>query len=443
MVLETAYKITCWIPNLILVWAFSYRYGVAGHVLAEMFLFALAAILSIFWTLIGLFLMLLKSRAKDQSRSSGALAVAVAVALSPLAIVSAGWRMGKPVVKEIIVSLPEGTDARSVGFGSPTGLACDSSGNYYFASSSRIVRVDAATNQASVFAGNGISSGFSGDGGPATAASLFYPKSVAVDREGSLYIGYQFNNRVRRVDAATGMITTVAGNGTRGFAGDGGTAASARLSDPVGVAVDSAGTLYIADRGNHRIRKVDAATGMITTVAGNGTRGFAGDGGPATAARLASPRAVAVDAESTLYIAEGVRIRKVDAATGIISTVTSNSPRGFFGGEPASDIAVDGSGALYIAYQRIRRVDPKSGMITTVAGNGTRGFAGDGGAATAARLSLGDDSGVVVCGSETLYIADRDNHRIRKVDLATGIITTAAGNGSQSFGSTEGPMRAR
>ena len=390
MVLETAYKITCWIPNLILVWAFSYRYGVAGHVLAEMFLFALAAILSIFWTLIGLFLMLLKSRAKDQSRSSGALAVAVAVALSPLAIVSAGWRMGKPVVKEIIVSLPEGTDARSVGFGSPTGLACDSSGNYYFASSSRIVRVDAATNQASVFAGNGISSGFSGDGGPATAASLFYPKSVAVDREGSLYIGYQFNNRVRRVDAATGMITTVAGNGTRGFAGD---------------------------------------------------------GGPATAARLASPRAVAVDAESTLYIAEGVRIRKVDAATGIISTVTSNSPRGFFGGEPTSDIAVDGSGALYIAYQRIRRVDPKSGMITTVAGNGTRGFRRGRLArrTAAARLSLGDDSGVVVCGSETLYIADRDNHRIRKVDLATGIITTAAGNGSQIFrldrGPDEGPMR--
>ena len=291
MVLETAYKITCWIPNLILVWAFSYsfgpppRYGVAGHVFAEMFLFALAAILSIFWTLIGLFLLFLKSRAKDQSRSSGALAVAVAVALSPLAIliVSAGWRMGKPVVKEIIVSLPEGIDARSIGFGSPTGLACDSSGNYYFASSSRIVRVDAATNQASVFAGNGIS-GISGDGGAATAASLFYPKSVAVDREGSLYIGYQFNNRVRRVDAATGMITTVAGNGTRGFAGDGAAATAARLSlgDDSGVVVCGSETLYIADRDNHRIRKVDLATGIITTAAGNGSQSFGSTEGVST-----------------------------------------------------------------------------------------------------------------------------------------------------------------
>ena len=344
---ELGYEATCWIPYLILVptissWLNPPRYGVASYALAMLFWFFLTAAASFFWAAIGFVIWL---HADHSGRRSYGLTAAVAVALSPLAIVivSAGWRMGKPVVNEIIVSvtgggLPEGIDARSIGFGIPTGLACDSSGNYYFSSSSRIVRVDAATNQASVFAGNGISR-FSGDGGAATAASLVNPTSVAVDRAGSLYIGYEFNNRVRRVDAATGMITTVAGNGTRRFSGDGGSAASARLSDPVGVAVDSAGTLYIADRTNHRIRKVDAATGIISTVAGNGTRGFAGDGGPATAAMLAYPRAVAVDAESTLYIADSYnhRIRKVDLTTGIISTVTGNGPLDFFGdGGPAT-----------------------------------------------------------------------------------------------------------
>ena len=287
-----------------------------------------------------------------------------------------------------------------------------------------------------------------GDGGEAVEARLAYPEAVAVDGSGALYIADSENHRIRRVDAG-GTITTVAGTGERGYGGDGGSAVEARLNGPSGVAVDSKGNLYIADRENHRIRRVDGA-GTITTVAGTGERGYSHseNGGPAVAARLNLPWDLAVDEAGNLYIADtrNRRIRRVDVA-GRITTVAGNGGVGFGeGGGPAVrqslnypvDVAVDGAGNLYIAdsdQHRIHRVDA-SGIITTVAGNGEGGFSGDGGPAVRARLA--SPNGVAADGAGNLYIADRLNQRIRRVD-ATGTITTVAGIGWSGYSGNGGP----
>ena len=328
----------------------------------------------------------------------------------------------------------------------PYGVAVDGAGNLYIADTfnHRIRKVD-STGTITTIAGTG-EFGFSGDGGPAVRAALYFPSGVAVDGAGNLYIADTSNHRIRKVDA-TGTITTIAGTGERGFGGDEGPATTARLTFPRGVAVDGAGNLYIADTSNHRIRKVDA-TGTITTIAGTGERGFGGDEGPATTARLTFPLGVAVDSAGGLYIADTYnhRIRKVDS-TGTITTIAGTGEFGFGGdGGPAVEaglrnpygVAVDGAGNLYIAdtdNHRIRKVD-STGTITTVAGTGERGFGGDGGPATAAQLA--PPAGVAVDGAGNLYIADRGNHRIRKVD-STGTITTVAGTGERGFGGDGGP----
>ena len=290
-------------------------------------------------------------------------------------------------------------------------------------------------------AGNGTA-GLSGDNGPATGAELFQPLGVALDSAGNLYIADSDNMRIRKV-SSTGVITTVAGNGTPGFSGDGGPATSTGLNYPSGVALDSAGSLYIADAGNNRIRKV--SNGVITTVAGNGAQGFGGDGGPATGAQLFVPAGVAVDSAGSLYIADAGnnRIRKV--SNGVITTVAGNGAQGFGGdGGPATSaqlfvpagVAVDSAGSLYIADAGNNRIRKVSkGVITTVAGNGTLGFGGDGGPATNAQLY--GPEGVAVDSAGNIYIADMDNNRIRKV--SNGVITTAAGNGTQGFSGDNGP----
>ena len=320
--------------------------------------------------------------------------------------------------------------------GNPRGVAVDSAGNLYIAGAHRIRKID-STGTITTVAGTG-KYGFSGDGGPAVLAQLMNPRGVAVDSAGNLYIADTGNHRIRKVDAA-GTITTFVGTEEYGFGGDGGPATQARLNDPFSVAVDSAGSLYIADTGNHRIRKVDS-TRTITTFVGGVF--FGGDGGPATQARLAAPSGAAVDSAGNLYIVDSSnhRIRKVDS-TGTITTVAGTGESGFSGdGGPAtqarlaapSGAAVDSAGNLYIvdsSNHRIRKVD-STGTITTFAGTGEVGFSGDGGPAIQAQLDT--PGGVAVDSTGNLYIADTGNHRIRKVD-STGTITTFAGTGEYGF----------
>ena len=339
----------------------------------------------------------------------------------------------------------DGGPATGVWLSGPTGVAVDGSGALYIAErrNHRIRRVDEAGTIMTV-AGIG-ERGYSGDGGPATGAWLYHPREVAVDNTGALYIAERRNHRIRRVDKA-GRITTVAGNGERGYGGDGGPAAGAWLYGPTGVAVDSSGALYIVDSENHRIRRVDKA-GRITTVAGNGETGYRGDGGPAAGATLYYPYGLAVDNTGNLYIADtwNHRIRRVDAG-GTITTVAGNGGQGFGGGgglavreslNNPTGVAVDEAGSIYIADSgnyRIRRVDA-GGTITTVAGIG--GAYDSGGAGPAAEAVLNQPQGVAVDGSGNVYIADTYNHRVRRVDVS-GTLTTIAGTGVSGYGGDGG-----
>ena len=315
----------------------------------------------------------------------------------------------------------------------PTGVAVDASGNLFIADrGNSVIRKVSTSGVITTVAGNGTY-GYSGDGGSATAAELYWPSSVAVDASGNLFIADNWNNRIRKV-STSGVITTVAGNGTSGYNGDGGSADSAELSNPYGVAVDASGNLFIADWGNNRIRKV-STSGIITTVAGNGTSGYSGDGGSADSAELYYPVGVAVDASGNLFIADEYnhRIRKV-STSGVITTVAGKIGAGGYSGDGGSataaelstplGVAVDASGNLFIADKlnnRIRKVST-SGIITTVAGNGTRGYSGDGGSADSAELNY--FSGVAVDASGNLFIADEYNNRIREV--IGGAITPVA-----------------
>jgi trimeric autotransporter adhesin len=272
-------------------------------------------------------------------------------------------------------------------------------------------------------AGDGTT-GYKGDGGLATSAGLYYPQGVAVDASGNIYIADTVNRRIRLVTKSTGIITTVAGDGTIEYKGDGGLATSAGLYFPYGVAVDASGNIYIADYYNHRIRLVTKSTGIITTVAGDGIAGYTGDGGLATSAGLNYPQGVAVDASGNIYIVDtsNSRIRLVTKSTGIITTVAGDGTIVYKGdGGLATSaglyspfgVAVDASGNIYIAdtvNSRIRLVTKSTGIITTVAGDGTVGYKGDGGLATSAGLST--PYGVAVDASGNIYIVDSSRVRL-------------------------------
>ncbi len=306
--------------------------------------------------------------------------------------------------------------------------------------------VPAANAQGTIttLAGSGVL-GFSGDGGSAINASFNLVYGSGIDGSGNFYIVDRGNQRIRRV-TSNGVVSTVVGNGVAGFSGDGGPAILASLNDPTGIAVDSAGTIYIADASNRRVRRV-APNGTITTFAGTGVQGFSGDGGQAIAAQLNRPVGVFLDAFGNLLIADSPnhRVRRV-GADGIITTVAGNGVAGFSGDGGLAisaqlstplGMSVDAAGVLYIAdadNHRIRRVGA-DGINSTVAGNGTGGFSGDGGAALTARLNFPSD--VAVDGAGNLFIADASNNRVRQV--ANLSITTIAGTGSDSFSGDGGP----
>ena len=314
-------------------------------------------------------------------------------------------------------------------FGSQ-GIALDSAGNLYVADgyNSRVRRISPAGVIATV-AGNGTY-GYAGDGGPATQAEFYDPWAVAVDRSGNLYIADAIINRIRKV-STDGIVTTVAGVGTAGFSGDGGPATASQLDAPTALAVDSTGALYIADAVNHRVRKV-SPEGIITTVAGNGSIGSAGEGGPATSAELWDPVGVAVDGAGNLYIVDqagGGRLSRV-SPEGILTALTAP---GDIGGPPKGPqstfpnaVAVDGAGNIYVTdsyHYRVRMI-PAGGTIVTIAGNGASGYSGDYGPATLAELV--NPVGLAVDAAGKVYIADSISNAIRRLDPITSSVTITA-----------------
>jgi sugar lactone lactonase YvrE len=327
---------------------------------------------------------------------------------------------------------------------SPRGVAVDQSGNVYVADANGVrIRRISPNGIINTVAGNGTV-GYSGDGGSATAAQISSPSSVTVDSVGNLYIADFGNNRVRKVSLPSGLITTVAGNGSFNYSGDGGPATNAQVGYPVGTAVDGLGSVYFADFKNQRIRKV-SSTGTITTIAGTGGTGSSGDGGPATAAQLnlGFYGRLVIDFRGNLYFIDSGnnRVRKI-SPDGFISTVVGTGTCGYSGdGGPAvvaricglSDLAIDSKGSLYIGDSgtqtnagRVRKVT-SDGVISTVAGSGPPGDTGDGGLATAAQIVA---SALAVDATGNIYIAENGYFRIRKVNAATGIITTVVGSGT-------------
>jgi sugar lactone lactonase YvrE len=306
-----------------------------------------------------------------------------------------------------------------------SGIAADNLGNYYIADSGICCIWKVDTNGIiTTVAGNGLG-GHSGDGGAATNANLNYPDSVAIDSQGNIYIAEYIGGCIRKVDT-NGIITTVAGNGTSGYSGDGDQATNASLDYPEGIVSDSFGDLLIADTGNNRVREV-GTNGIIMTFAGTNAVGFSGDGGPATNAYLNSPSGVAFDNSGDLLIVDSAnnRVREV-STNGIITTVAGNGTNGYTGDGGAAtnaslagpySVTVDGYGYMFIVDRgnnRVRQVDLNS-IITTVAGNGQASYSGDGGAATNAGLDY--PMGVAPQASGGLLIADEWDYRVREITL--------------------------
>ncbi len=293
--------------------------------------------------------------------------------------------------------------------------------------------------------------GDSGDGGPAASARLNQPFDVAYDAGGNLFLSDTGNHRIRRIDARTGIITTVAGSGKKGFGGDDGPATAALLDEPYGLCLDDRGNLYFADRLNRRVRRVDAATGTISTIAGDGSKATSGDGGPATKAGLVEPNGVALDGKGRLFVADvaGHRVRVVDLATGTIATFAGDG-RGRHSGDggPAARASIHGAravevgpdGTVWVLERQgntLRAVDPKTGIIATRAGTGKAGYSGDGGPAIEA--SFNGPKELCLDRAGNIFVADTENHAIRRIDAATGRITTMTGDGRRPESGVEDP----
>jgi len=309
------------------------------------------------------------------------------------------------------------------------------------------ISITTCTQDISTIAGNDTS-GYRGDNGAATSAEMSHPWGLCLDGSGNVFFADNYNNVVRELSSG-GIITTVAGNGSAGFSGDGGAATAAQLDSVTGVAVDGAHNIYIADKNNNRIRKVTAA-GIISTIAGTGTSGFSGDGSSAITARLSAPNSVITDLAGNIYITDGGnnRVRKINSS-GIIHTFAGGGSSGLGDGGAAtaaelagpSGLAIDSNGFIYIGdvlNNRVRQVDTL-GIIHTYAGTGTAGFSGDGGPAISAQISA--PVGIAMDKGENLYIADAGNNNVRRVNFA-GSISTVAGNGTPGYAGNGGPATA-
>lgn len=300
-------------------------------------------------------------------------------------------------------------------------------------------------------AGTGVA-GFSGDGGRGVQAQINNPYGLAIGPDGALYFCEIGNHRIRRLDLKTGAISTFAGTGTKGYSGDGGPALAASMNEPYEVVFDRAGNLYFAEMQSHVVRRVDGKTRVISTVAGTGVAGFGGDGGPASKAQLRQPHSIAFDPEGRLLICDigNHRVRRVDLAAGTIETWAGTGERGKTpDGAPIAGTPLNGPRALTVApdgqlYLVLRegnavyRIDPRAGKIFHIAGTGESGYTGDGGPAKVAKLS--GPKGIAWAPDGSVYIADTESHTIRRIDLKSGVITTVIGTGQRGDG-PDGPAR--
>lgn len=303
-------------------------------------------------------------------------------------------------------------------------------------------------------AGNG-KAGNNGDAGAATATSIDQPFGVEIGPDGALYITEVGQHRVRRLDLKSGQLTTVAGNGKKGYAGDGGPATEAMLNEPYEVRFDADGNMLFVEMQNHLIRRVDRQTGKISTIAGTGEKGFSGDGGPATAATFLTPHSIALDGKGNLYIADigNHRIRRIDPKTGLIDSIAGTGEKKLpTSGSLAKGQPILGPRALYVDGRTmwialregnsVWRMSLDDGIIQHIAGTGKKGFTGDGGAALAATFD--GPKGIVVGPNKLVYVVDTENQTIREIDPHSGTIRTVAGIGPQGngYGGDNGPATA-
>jgi len=281
------------------------------------------------------------------------------------------------------------------------------------------------------------------------------PYGMAIGPDGGLYFCDLDNQRIRRLDLKTRRLTTIAGDGTRGYRGDGGPATDASLNMPHELVFDAAGNIYVAERDNHVIRKIDGRSGIISTVAGTGTPGFGGDGGPGAQSQLRQPHSVVMDRDSSLLICDigNHRIRRLDLATGIISTYAgTGEARPTPDGAPVAGTPLNGprtlalasNGDLYLALREgnaILRIDRKTQTLHHVAGTGQQGYSGDGGLALEAKL--GGPKGLALDRDRVLYVADTENHAVRRIDLKSRVIATVMGTGERGDGPESNPLVCR
>jgi sugar lactone lactonase YvrE len=355
------------------------------------------------------------------------------------------------ILPGVIGTIMDASDATNgIGLNVPGQAATDAAGNLYLADpgSNVVWMLNMVTGNPTIIAGGGNLAPAQADGGPAVDALLNAPTAVALDAAGNLYIAETNTSRIRKVNLATGVITTFAGTGNAGTSGDNGAATAAELSAPTGIASDATGDVFIADSGNNRIRRIDGTTGLITAFAGTGTNGSSGNQGYATLAELADPQGIALDDAGRLYIADtgNNMVRMVDPITGVITSVAGNGTPGFSGDtgvaisaklSTPSAVAVDSAGDLYIAdtvNNRVRKVYASTGIIETIAGSAILGNSGDGGPATDA--SLDQPAGVALDSLGQIIIPDRGNDTVRMVSTEPADLNF----GAEPVGSATSPM---